>query len=314
MNLIHLPVVSRPEYISPTAFSIFQHCNIKYYLTYLTGKRAEFVQTPQMAIGSLFDAIVKSTIAKDLNWYNKDTKLSLKKLMESSVDPIHHNLLDEAKLIFKVYKDSGAYDDLLAETVEEVEIENFKLIKDSPFKAGIPIFGKPDVRLGNISGGRITDWKVNGYGSKWGQSPKPGYCRLYDDYGRKPAHKLSWMPMEQVDQKWAEQLTIYNWIGEKSDVVEFKDIPVGIEQIVIRDGNVRVASFRNIITADFQHNLYLFLETMWTCINNEKFEEPQVTQARCFMYNKKCEVADNCEWFKRAFNDKDFNKMMGIEQ
>jgi hypothetical protein len=320
-SFIRLPVLKEPEYVSPTGFNVFKSCNYKYWAQYLTGERTRLPATPPMVIGSIFDAIVKSEIAKDLNWFNKDTTLSLDTLLKNIENPDfitgqvevlgkQVNLLQEGWKIFHQYKTSGAYGDLLAEGVIGVELDSYKTIKDTQFKQGIPIFGKPDCKIKD----RIADFKVNGFGSASGQSPKPGYARIYDAAtGRGPAHKTNWLPMESIYPDWATQLTIYDWCERPDEVIDFRDINVAIEQVVIRPSGIRFASFRTIVSSDYQRGLYAQLEQMWHFISNGIFDKPEYHKSKCFSFNKKCEVADRCSAYQELFANEMLKAVMGLD-
>lgn len=305
-----LNIISQPEYVSPTAFKVFKRCEFLYYLQYLTGKRTEFTQTPAMAIGSLFDALVKANLAKDLGWYNSNKDLSLPELLKNvNKDMLH--LLPEAEKIFIFYKECGAYQDLIKENIEALETSEFVTIKKNQFNSGFPIFGKPDCKI--KSG--ILDWKVNGFGSKSGQSPKQGYIRAYSKgsgYKFHIAHDKYPMPMDEVDLDWATQLTVYSWMYQKTECLEFKEITGAIEQIAIRGDTIKIASFRAKIGVNFQMKLYEDMNSMWQSILNGEIIDPVATKDKCFQFNKKCDFADQCNAFQKAFADNDFNRLMGV--
>ena len=310
MTDISLPIVDRPEYISPTAFKVWKTCAFKYYLKYLTGKKYTFQQTPAMAMGSLFDAVIKSRLAAELQWYNKDTTLSLGALLKN-VDSSMMHLLPEARRLVDYYIASGAYKALLDEVISGIEYDELKHVKANKYHIAFPIYGKPDLKIGhNI----ITDFKVNGYGSKSGQSPKQGYKRAFDKNGEQGPHEKYGITMPEIDIDWATQLTIYNWLEQDQELLDLsKDIPVAIEQIAIRGTTTKIASFRAIVPVAFQTNLYNELKTMWESILDGKIEKPKPSSERCFPYRTKCEVAQDCNAFQKVFNDNDFNKMLGIK-
>jgi hypothetical protein len=257
-----------------------------------------------MAVGSLFDAIVKAEIAQAMGWYNKDTTLSRMALIKKSVNESMLYLLPDAEKIFEFYKSCGAFEDLIAEQIFDIETEELKLIKHGLTGVEVPVFGKPDLKS---VPNRILDFKVNGFGSKSGQSPKQGYCRSYDRTGRLGPHKKL-LTMDLIDDDWARQLTTYAWLDQEE--FEFKDIEVGIEQIAIRGDTIKVASFRTIVPKLYQEQLYIHYSLMWSQILNGIVDDPQPKKDRCFMYGQQCEVSHKCNAFKQAFGDTGFNDLV----
>jgi len=298
-----LPIIQQPEYISPTAYKIWKTCEWKYYLKYLTGQRPKLPQTRAMACGSAFDSIVKSELAKDLNWFNQE-KLSREKLLLSVDVDLRSIIIKPAEEIFAFYKASGAYQSLIDEGVKSVETEELKLVTDSNINMKIPIFGKPDI----TSSKGIIDWKVNGYGSKWGASSKRGFTTKYSVKGIEAGKESR--SMDLIDEDWAIQLTVYNWITQESDLLEFKEISVGIDQIAIKGDDIKIVTYRTTIGEQFQRDLFLFFRLMWASILNGEIEDATPSKGKCYMYGQWCDVKDKCPKFQGYFGDADFNKLM----
>src|SRR4030042_359925 len=103
------------SHISPTALSKWENDREDFYISYLAKVRPPSVpQTQAMAVGSAFDAYVKSSLHRDL--FGDDPKYSLDALLTAQVDK---SVLDWAhtagRHVFNCYKFTGAYDELLVE-------------------------------------------------------------------------------------------------------------------------------------------------------------------------------------------------------
>lgn len=301
-----------PAYISPSALSTFEYDRAEYYLKYCAEQRPpRMPQTKPMAIGSAFDAYIKSHIAKNIFGEVRE-KHSFEEMFEQQVEEQHRDwALVHGKWVFDSYLKSGALADLMLEiqlAVEEPRFE-FKVEGVLKFEAdlnGIPVLGKPDLFFKTKSAHVIHDWKVNGYFSKSGVSPKPGFVKVRDGWDHeytKPSrtrnvmHK-DCMPMEvdgitinvgkffeAVDKKWADQLTMYGWtLGEPVGA----PLIIGIEQLACKPGPdkplVRVASHRGYVSPTYQQALFKRLKCLWTAItqghifDDESYEESLIKQ------------------------------------
>jgi len=269
----------------------------EFYLQYLADIRPPKIpQTQPMSIGSSFDARVKSFLYHALyEYYGPNDEFSFDTIFEAQVEPHNRDwALPHSKYVFDCYKKSGALADLLLQLQNAVKDARFEFTVEARVQheinlAGVPLLGKPDLHYISAMENHVThDWKVNGYCSKRGVSPTPGYVNLRDGYGPGDAapsrtanrpHKdaqlvrvgdidinvSSWL--EDINEQWARQLCIYGWVlGEPIG----SNFIVGIEQIVSRPSDfddcprlVRVASFRNRISPDFQHKLYKLITEIW---------------------------------------------------
>ena len=191
---------------------------------------------------------------------------------------------------------------------------------------GVSLLGKPDLFFKTREGAHvIMDWKVNGYCSNSGVSPKPGYVKIRDGWTTDAAkhsrshntmHKncqpmqVSGLQMnvgkffEQVDTKWADQLTIYGWVlGEDVGAA----LVIGIEQLCCKPGPekplIRVASHRGYVSPKYQKALYQRLDIMWRAIHSGKIldcDNWKERQATLDLIHKAYEGdSDNDKWFER---------------
>lgn len=231
-----------PDFLSPSALAKFESDRPTFYERYISPiKRKRPPQEDYMAMGSGFDARVKSAIHKAVfgEEKTKGSAYEFERMFESQVEPhVRDVVFERSADLFDQYIKSGAYGELLGDIVQspfapEMEFEAKGVIQ------GVPLLGKPDLRYVtknylNV----ITDWKVNGSMSATGASPVQGYKRCLD-YGSnthgKPHKKyrplalkdveINEAYLEEFDADWADQLAIYSWLlGE----------PIGGEDFVIR--------------------------------------------------------------------------------
>lgn len=286
------------EHLSPTSISRFLNNTEDFYVGYLAEERPPPVpQTEPMAVGAAFDAHAKSFLAKNII-NNNDPRFEFDAIFEEQVEPHNRDFAREhGKYVFDCYVESGAMADLvleLREAVEQPQLE-FTISARVPFESdveGIPLLGKPDVFLINKYGARIVyDFKVNGYLSKYGVSPKKGYVKVRDGWkpnyapnsrGNGYPHKDCQLAfkngvyinlacfLEDIDPSWADQLAIYAWLlGEPVG----GDFVCGIEQLIAKPFGqgkplIRCATHRYKISDDYQKALIDKIKFIWDCIQS----------------------------------------------
>jgi hypothetical protein len=255
-------IVRIPKQLSPTSISLFYEDRRRFYLKYLADSRCpRDPQTPPMALGSSFDAHVKSFLAG----YDLET------IFKQQVDePMREWAWTNGARAFRLYQDSGALEAL------EKEMDQFSIAPRFEFDVvghvnGVPLGGKPDLWYGHRGGAHVLlDWKCNGYCSSRPMSPKKGYIHRFDT---KMAHKNcipveykgylinSAAPMNTVDTSWANQLSIYAWLLGESIGSNFV---VGIEQLCGPD--CLCVSHRSLIEPEYQEALVRKMTYMWHLI------------------------------------------------
>jgi hypothetical protein len=281
-----------PEYLSPSSLKSFEKSQDEFYLKYLADKKPpRLPQTEPMAVGSAFDARVKSYLYYNIHGnYGPGDAYKFETIFEKQVEA--HGRVEALKagqIVFDAYKRSGALADLMLELATSISTPRFEFdVKGTvQTKIGeVPLLGKPDIFFINGEGARvIPDWKVNGYYSAKAPSPKKGYIKIRDGWssvdgppskGNGMAHKDCWPAMkrgikinpgifmEQVDEEWADQLAIYGWLlGEEPGST---DLIAGIEQIVGGPPFLRIASHRCVVSAPYQYALLARVETTWKAI------------------------------------------------
>jgi hypothetical protein len=210
-----------------------------------------------------------------------------------------------------MYRESGALADLLIELnkavgqpVFEVALEGVIQVKrDGVPEAGVNFLGKPDVYFINQLGSPvILDWKVNGWFSKRGASPKKGYLKLRHgskNRGLDKDHHKDCIPMmdqgmminvglmlDMVDKDWATQLSIYAWLCG-SDVGS--DFITGLDQLACQSTggeypDVRIAEHRLKVSKSFQWETFLKAQEVWDVVHsNHVFRDKTLeeSQAAC---------------------------------
>ncbi len=266
------------EYVSPTSLNAFYEDRTEFYLQRLADNRPpKFAQTQPMAVGSAFDAYIKSYIADALGI--KEERFEFERIFEAQVEAQNRDWARTAGAdCFKQYKELGALADLMHELkvarhVPRMEFETRGHVN------GVPLLGKPDLYFVVDNGEPvILDFKVNGYCSKSATSPRKGYIMSRGTWGRgnglphPDAHVIrSGVPynashrMEEIDTLWATQLLIYAWtLGEDIETPAI----LGIEQLCFKDGKMRVASHRSKVGVGFARDTAARIGRMWQILES----------------------------------------------
>ncbi len=232
-----------PKYISPSSLSLWESNRTEFYIRYLTAnRRPRAPQEDYMAMGSAFDAFVKSAIHTAVygEAATKGSQFDFEKLFETQVEPhIRDTVLERSRDLWEQYNESGSYGYLLADIIASPYEPQMEFTVAESVQ-GVPLSGKPDLRYVTASHIHVlADFKVNGSMSKTGASPVQGYKIARNNYDlKKPTetHK-KYVPLDfrgleinagyldEFSPDWADQLAIYSWtLGE----------PVGSEEFVTR--------------------------------------------------------------------------------
>lgn len=273
--------------------SLFEKQPEEFYLRYLADHRPpRLPQEPPMAVGSAFDAYVKSTLAYDLFGTAMPADLEFSPIFEAQVEPQNRDFgLKAGKHVWKSYKFCGAYDDLLALLQKSVEPPRFEFTLTGKIGEA-PFLGKPDLHftpdLGHGPFHCTFDWKVKGYCSKYGASPSKGYGTCLDcfvaekpsrSHGKEHAKFLAMDfhgmainsgYLEFCNTEYADQLTLYGWLlGEK---VGDENVVVGIEEVVAKfmgEGQtprLRYARHRARVKGEYQKALFKRVQRCWKAV------------------------------------------------
>jgi hypothetical protein len=278
--------VRKPEYISPSSLATWRRNPEEYYIRYLCDERLpRFPQTDPMAVGSSFDAYVKSHLYSILVG-KPNAKYEFQALFEAQVEPhARTKALEAGKHVFDNYKRTGALAELLTAMKGSLGEPRFEFeIQSVIGHKGREVWflGRPDVFfINHLSGHVILDFKVNGYYSRSAQSPKPGYVRILpgghvhpncvgnikEHYGIKIN---SGIQLEDIDIDWAAQLSIYSWLCG-CDVGS--DWVAAIDQIVCKPcwtgyPELRFAQHRCLVGVDFQRKLFNEAADLWDVITS----------------------------------------------
>lgn len=325
----------QPAYISPSSLGTFEKDPEEYYLKYLADvKPPRLAQTQPMSVGSAFDAYIKSDLNTRLFGTPK-AGFEFETLFESQVEAHNRDWAREAgRHVFESYKASGAARDLMADLETSLGEPQFEFELTGMLETaigGVPISGKPDVFYITKHGGHVVlDWKVNGYCGKSATSPAPGYISVRDGWadGQYPASRNCGMHkdctpayhngvlynksrfLEDVQNEWAKQLTIYGWmLGEP---VGTEDCIKAIDQIVstakpdtLGYPLLRIASHRLKVSATYQYELLGRITDLWNRIINGHFFTDRTleeSQARCAQLDDTASAlvgdgSDDDQWF-----------------
>jgi len=279
------------DYLSPTAIAQFFKNPEEFYLMRLAGL-ARQPQTAPMAVGSAFDAYAKSCLHKRL--IGDDPKYDFATLFEIQVEP---QCRDEARVAGKVcfdrYEEVGALAALEFELRQAQDTPRFEFEIKGEVN-GVPLLGRPDLFYVNAAGCPVVfDWKVNGYYSKWGISPMPGYVKLRPDGVAHPeavlanfrgVHLNTAVCLSALNEDWARQLTVYALLlGATPEFI------AAVDQVACRPGNLRVAEHRLRVSDSYQSRLLLEAQYVWQVVNSDHFFRDmslEDSQARCAVLDR----------------------------
>lgn len=301
-----------PKTLSHSSHSLYAKDEQEFYLRYLCEHRPP--RTPQqnfMAIGSAFDAYVKTSLFFDL--FGNNDGFDFNQVFEDQVEPQNRDwALEEGAYVFKSYCYTGAYDDLRKLLEQAKEPPRFEFTVTGEIgDMGVPFLGKPDCYFIHKYGFPVMlDWKVKGYCSKSAQSPTPGYQMCRDGWspefakptrGGNRAYKL-YLPydhhgmeinaawLEQGSTDYADQLAAYTWLmGGK-----IGEVFLGcIDELVCKPGPqrplIRVAQHRSRVSMSHQLDLLERIEKCWTaCVTGHVFSDKTKEES-----DARCEELDN---------------------
>ena len=280
-----------PTYLSYSSVSLFEKEPDEFYLKYLAENRpGRLPQTGPMSVGSSFDAYVKAALHERLFGKDADPEYGLHALFTSQVDEPNRDFAWGAgEYCFEQYKESWAYDALLALLQKSIEPPRFECSLTGTI-GGAPFLGKPDCRFVlDLGQGRISivfDWKVKGFCSKYATSPSKGYMLCRDAFpGKKSlshgkSHKMFMeydfrgLPinrdyMENCNKDYADQCSLYGWLlGEEIG----GDSLVFVDELTCKPNGeqplIRVSNHRARVKPEYQLALEQRVKTCWDAINS----------------------------------------------
>jgi len=232
-----------------------------------------------MSVGSAFDAYVKNYLATELGMPEATGCLELGYLLEQQVEEGNREWATAAGAdCFNQYKKLGACAELMKEMIAGSG-HCFESTRSARVDGAVPLMGKPDLYYYNAVGDLvIIDWKVNGYCSRSGASPRKGYVRLLASGKPQVCHPKAQCMMingislnvaeglELCDLSWARQLCIYGWVLGSVSIV------AGIDQLACKpvDGavGIRVASLRGKLSSAFQAEFWAHCCDIWARIQS----------------------------------------------
>lgn len=306
-----------PQYLSPTSMTKWAEDPAKYYLQYLSDHPLpKEPQSLPMAVGSAFDAYVKSFLHEHLFGKGADSRFEFDAIFEAQVEPQHR---DETKKAgdhcLGYYRRSGALAGLMTMLGKTVGKPRFEMDVRGVVSAGrvgevkgVPFRVKPDLFFVNEQDAHvILDWKVNGYCSPSGKSPMKGYVKLRADTKRDSSHaeaKLGYHKgvlineangLEAYSEEWARQCSVGSWMcGEE---VGAKFIAV-IHQLVCKPGAISmapriwIAEHSSFVSKAYQDQIHREAVALWETIHSKHVfrnmsEEESI--ARCALLDQRRE-------------------------
>lgn len=309
------------QYISPSALSIWKRNPDEYYLQYLSDNSPpREAQTQPMAIGSAFDAYVKSYLYKKLYGDNHNPKYDLDALIEAQVEPQNRDWArDHGRYTFEQYKQSGALADLMLELGNangeprfEFEVRGAVFGYREPEQRtleNVTLLGKPDCTFTTSHGQYVVlDFKVNGYQSRTAPSPLPGYIRLRSAGSTHHGQHKNCQPMmvggimvnvatflDTLNNDWASQLSIYAWLSGEPVGARFV---TAIDQLVCdatrcKPPAIRIAEHRLFVSETHQRRTFADLCELWDRAHSDHFFREMSKEdsiARCQVLDRQFEA------------------------
>src|SRR5690606_34923905 len=167
-------------------------------------------QTPPMAVGSAFDAMVKYKLGEAIGM-----TLDLDELIRKQVEPQNLATAYEAGAwVLGQYRTphGNKLKELLLASPRPPKMEH---TSRESVAGGVPLLGKPDLVFWTKSGTPVIfDWKVTGYYSASKTYPTPGYIGHKDcfptDMGGMLINSTPYLQHKKPD--WALQLCTYAWV------------------------------------------------------------------------------------------------------
>ncbi len=307
----------KPNYLSPSQLSLWYRDREGYYLQHLAEIRPQdSIKSYAMTIGSAFDAYVKSEMYEYLFGVGSNPQFEFDTIFEDQVIPEHRDwALENGSYVFKSYKISGAFDDLLSLVDQSKQAPQFEFTIQGCVNE-IPLLGKPDLRFVHKNGAHmILDWKVSGYCSKQSTSPAKYYKLIRDGWlegkqsrSNDTSHK-GYIPLEykgleihggfleDVNKTWADQIIMYGWLlGEE---VGDENVVACIDQIACKPTDnfplIRVAQHRARTSGEYQVELMARLQACWEALQKEHIFDDLTkkdSQSRCKILNRRAEFLD----------------------
>lgn len=283
----------KPDYLSPTSMSKWNEDPNLYYLKYLSNStQPEERQTAPMAVGSAFDAFIKSHLYEMLfgspSAAGNDARFTKDAIFEEQVEP--HNR-DESRIAgehcFSAYRLLGALDALMIDLGRAKGPPKFEMDVRGGVSYGredvihsVPFRVKPDLHYINEHGAFVIfDWKVNGYYSRHGKSPTPGFVRARR-YGKMPwTHDdcdlgtfkgiiiNTRKGLEAYDSEWARQCAVGAWVCGAKVLDDFVCV---IHQLACAPNGLKpkitVAEHAGHVTLAYQEQIHEEATQMWDAI------------------------------------------------
>lgn len=330
--------MKKMDYLSPSSINTYYKNPKEFYLKYLSDcSPPRIPQTRAMAVGSSFDAYVKSYLHEGLFGKNKDLKYDLQSLFEAQVESHNRDWAFEAgKYAFDCYKSVGALTDLMLELTKAVSTPRFEIeikgvvegYREGVTKdiGGVVLLGKPDVFFINSCGCPvILDFKVNGFCGNYRVSPLRGYIKLRSPRTKRQSQHKNCNPvmfkgtvinggtyLEYLNKEWAIQLSVYAWLAGNTVGQEFI---AAIDQIVCNgtvlntEGypEIEIAEHRLKVKPDYQYLIFSQIQYLWELINSNHFFR-EMTEQESIEYCKMLDrVGENYNTFETE-SDKWFNQ------
>lgn len=293
-------VTRLPKYLSPSSYAMWKQCPYKFYLSRMTNlPRVPNEEGEPNAVGLGFDAHVKAWI----NQYQKSLRPDDNTLVVHPMEYIKENLVSAdlrilantvGRKLLNIYMDTAG-EGLLDHCPIRCEVDETKVLEGY----GVPLRTKIDAIL---SDNTVLDWKVRGYNSA-PKSPTQGWIQKWKGGKIEYEHEKCNLYFDDIEPKWAEQLTIYNFaVGHKpGEPLVGKIHELSMRGVVTPDDishdTVACTWLYLRISRDFQLRLAEDLAKTWEIITKEQIPVPSPNYKTCYSFRKLCERASDCKHY-----------------
>jgi hypothetical protein len=307
------------QYLSPSSFMEYNTCSWKFINKRLMGRpKALDTQGIPAAMGCAFDVYMKRYLARQLKIDNRPD-LEINTLLSSVSIPdtsLREEILEQGKSLAMKYIDLGFTKRLLSEGLSDVEVDKFLTMplhpdfshmvdRDGHLIPDLRLFGKLDCVITQENLLIPHDFKIRGYKSKSGYSPTPGYKMYITSDGKtKEYHTKHECPIDELNERWAIQLTIYAWMLNHVQRPG-ENLPLAIDEITFGRNNIVFSQIRSFTSVEYQKALWRDLSECWvTChqVTEEEMPIAMPTNYKCNMFNIPCELQAICEEYQFMLN------------
>jgi len=305
---MNLPIFKQMPYISYSTFMKWRNCQFQVYLSRLAGNPfIPYPETLATAVGTAFDLFIKDKIVRELDLIT-NPNLTLGWLMENRIgEEFRTQALEIGRHLATTYIELGLLDKILN---SRVDVYPDRELLNRVF--GVPILGIIDLGVD----ARPIDFKTRGFQSK--AYATKGWNRKVD-YSLKhkiiteifEARKPDEHALEKNNIPWAIQMLFYNWLLQgsldTSAKMRTEKIPYHVEELCKHGDTISFVTHKGFLSKEFENEIAEEVVQCWDSVSsnmyNAEIKEPSPKRSMCEKFNKICDVAHWCKFYKHTLGD-----------